>query len=383
VVDLNDKNKLKQSRKSIEKITIEILDLLSQRLELGREVAVLKNNLNLPLVDLAQEQRLYKAIQKESEALNLNKNFSKNLLKLIIDETISREHDHLMKFRTPQKKKIGIIGASGNMGKWFAKYFSENGYSVGLYSRKLKTTKSQKSNIFKSIRDCVLQSDIIVISVPIETTNKIINDVLKHSDDTKTIIEISSMKKQIVSNLKKLSHNSTKLMSIHPLFGPGANIFKPQKFILVPIKSAISEKKLFNSLFPNSKLVVCNANQHDKSMAYVISLVYFLNLSFILSLDKIPHLKDISGTSFTIQYLLASGILHDSPEVISSLQMSNKQFNEVLLNFTSNVNSIENLIAKNDTDQFIKIIKKVKKQIISNKKSYDDLYQLVNSIDSF
>jgi chorismate mutase len=91
VVDLNDKNKLKQSRKSIEKITIEILDLLSQRLELGREVAVLKNNLNLPLVDLAQEQRLYKAIQKESEALNLNKNFSKNLLKLIIDETISRD----------------------------------------------------------------------------------------------------------------------------------------------------------------------------------------------------------------------------------------------------------------------------------------------------
>ena len=142
MVDLNDKNKLKQSRKSIEKITIEILDLLSQRLELGREVAVLKNNLNLPLVDLAQEQRLYKAIQKESEDLNLNKNFS--LLKLIIDETISREHDHLMKFRTPQKKKIGIIGASGNMGKWFTKYFSENGYSVGLYSRKLKTKKSQK-----------------------------------------------------------------------------------------------------------------------------------------------------------------------------------------------------------------------------------------------
>ena len=66
MVDLNDKNKLKQSRKSIEKITIEILDLLSQRLELGREVAVLKNNLNLRLVDSAQEQRLYKAIQKKS-----------------------------------------------------------------------------------------------------------------------------------------------------------------------------------------------------------------------------------------------------------------------------------------------------------------------------
>ena len=41
------------------------------------------------------------------------------------------------------------------------------------------------------------------------------------------------------------------------------------------------------------------------------------------------------------------------------------------------------IILNKDSDQFIKIIKKAKKQIESNEKSYDDLYQLVNSIDSF
>ncbi len=381
MINLDDKEKLQKSRESIEAITFEILDLLSQRLELGREIAVLKNNLNMPLVDPVQERKLFKSIQKESESLNLNKNFSKKLLKLIIEETISREQDHLKQFRTKQKKTVGIIGASGNMGKWFTEYFSENGYSVGLYSRKLKKKKNPKSKIFKSIRDCVIHSDIIVISVPIETTNEIIDEVVKYSNNTKLVIEISSMKKQIVSNMKKLS-NKLQLMSIHPLFGPGANIFKPQKFILVPIKSSQSEKKLFSSLFPNSKLVVCSATQHDKSMAYVISLVYFLNLSFVLSLEKIPNLKDISGTSFTIQYLLASGIFHDSPEVISSLQISNEQFSDVLEDFMTNINSIERIISEHDSDEFIKIIKKAKKQILSNKKSYDDLYQLVNSIDS-
>lgn len=382
MINLNDKKKLKQSRDSIEKITVEILDLLSKRLELGRDIAILKNNLNMPLVDPSQERKLYKTIQDESDSLNLNKDFSKKILKLIIEETISREQDHLKKFSTPKKQKIGIIGASGNMGKWFTKFFSEHGYSVGLYSRKFKTKKPQKSKIFKSIRNCVLHSDIILISVPIEKTNKIIADVIKHSDDTKTIIEISSMKKQIVSNMKKL-HTTSSLMSIHPLFGPGANVFKSQKFILVPVKSTTSEKKSFSKIFPNSKLIVCNATQHDKSMAYVISLVYFLNLSFIMSLENIPNLKDISGTSFTIQYLLASGIFHDTPEVISSLQISNEQFIEILNNLTLNVNSITQLISNHDDKEFIKIIKKAKKQIISNKKSYDDLYQLVNSIDSF
>ena len=381
MINLDDKKKLQKSRESIEKITVEILDLLSKRLELGREVAVLKNNLNMPLVDPVQERKLFKSIQKESESLNLNKNFSKKLLKLIIEETISREQDHLKQFRIKQKKSVGIIGASGNMGKWFTEYFSENGYSVGLYSRKLKKKKNSKLKIFNSIRDCVLHSDIIIISVPIETTNKIIDEVVKYSDNTKLVMEISSMKNQIVSNMKKLS-NKSQLMSIHPLFGPGANIFKPQKFILVPIKSTQSEKKLFSSLFPNSKLVICNANQHDQSMAYIISLVYFLNLSFVLSLNKIPNLKDISGTSFTIQYLLASGIFHDTPEVISSLQISNEQFSDVLEDFMININSIENIISKRDSNEFIKLIKKAKKQILSNKKSYDDLYQLVNSIDS-
>ena len=75
---MDDKKKLQKSRESIEKITVEILDLLSKRLELGREVAVLKNNLNMPLVDPIQERKLFKSIQKESESLNLNKNLVKN-----------------------------------------------------------------------------------------------------------------------------------------------------------------------------------------------------------------------------------------------------------------------------------------------------------------
>ena len=110
MINLDDKKKLQKSRDSIEKITVEILDLLSKRLELGREVAVLKNNLNMPLVDPVQERKLFKSIQKESESLNLNKNFSKKLLKLIIEETISREQDHLKQFRIKQTKSVGIIG---------------------------------------------------------------------------------------------------------------------------------------------------------------------------------------------------------------------------------------------------------------------------------
>ena len=385
---MNDKEKLLKLRNSLEVVTQDILELLSKRFELGKEIATIKNRLDLPLVDPIQERKLYKSIQNQSDLLQINKNFSKTLLKLIIEETISREKDHLKKFNTKTKTKqnIGIIGASGNMGDWFVRYFSENGFGIGLYSRKLKKQKKNKSKhkIFDSIQDCVVNSDIVIVSVPIESTNQIVDQVIKYSDKNNTVIEISSVKKQIVSNMKKLSKTSnSKFLSIHPLFGPGANIFKPQKYILVPIKSSSAEKRAFRELFPNSKLLICNVREHDKFMAYVISLVYFLNLSLILSLENLSELKDTSGTSFTIQYLLASGIFHDTPEVISSLQLSNDYFDQILDKFIINVNSLEKIISNKDSDQFIKIIKKAQKQIESNKKSYDDLYQLVNSIDSF
>ena len=152
------------------------------------------------------------------------------------------------------------------MGDWFVRYFSENGFGIGLYSRKLKKQKKNKSKhkIFDSIQDCVVNSDIVIVSVPIESTNQIVDQVIKYSDKNNTVIEISSVKKQIVSNMKKLSKTSnSKFLSIHPLFGPGANIFKPQKYILVPIKSSSAEKRAFRELFPNSKLLICNVREHD------------------------------------------------------------------------------------------------------------------------
>ena len=110
---MNDKEKLLKLRNSLEVVTQDILELLSKRFELGKEIATIKNRLDLPLVDPTQERKLYKSIQNQSDILQINKNFSKTLLKLIIEETISREKDHLKKFntKTKTKKNIGIIKA--------------------------------------------------------------------------------------------------------------------------------------------------------------------------------------------------------------------------------------------------------------------------------
>ena len=37
-----------------------------------------------------------------------------------------------------------------------------------------------------------------------------------------------------------------------------------------------------SKILPNSKLLICNVREHDKFMAYVISLVYFLIINVLV-----------------------------------------------------------------------------------------------------
>ena len=94
------------------------------------------------------------------------------------------------------------------MGQWLTRYFGSFGYDVGIYSRTL-TNKTKFSSLaiplFDSIKDCVNNSDIIIVSVPISKTNQILNELALHSNKNHTIVEISSIKSNILKNMKKLS----------------------------------------------------------------------------------------------------------------------------------------------------------------------------------
>ena len=286
-----------------------------------------------------------------------------------------------------KKLKIAIIGGTGNMGQWLTRYFGSFGYDVGIYSRTL-TNKTKFSSLaiplFDSIKDCVNNSDIIIVSVPISKTNQILNELALHSNKNHTIVEISSIKSNIVKNMKKLSKKYTaNFLSIHPLFGPGASIYNKQKFALIPIKSEIKEKQYFRKIFPNSKLIICDVISHDKSMAYVISLIYYINLVLLSTIPNSSQIRELSGNTFTLQNILSLAMLNDKPEIISSLQIDNKYFLKILKNYLHESQKINLLISKNDYKKLSRLIKKLKMNssdfdIIS---SYDSLYSFIDELN--
>ena len=63
--------------------------------------------------------------------------------------------------------KAGIIGGTGKMGRLFAKVFEKAGYEVLVSGRKTVITST----------DIAEQCDIVIISVPIRETVRVISEI--------------------------------------------------------------------------------------------------------------------------------------------------------------------------------------------------------------
>ena len=74
---------------------------------------------------------------------------------------------------------VGIIGGTGQMGRFFKKLFEKNNCKVLISSRKTKLKPE----------DCAKQSDVVLISVPIDATIKVIKKVAPYVNKNSLLID--------------------------------------------------------------------------------------------------------------------------------------------------------------------------------------------------
>ena len=138
--------------------------------------------------------------------------------------------------------------------------------------------------------------------------------------DGAVIGEISSIKKKTFS----FKNTPIKLrpLCLHPMFGPGSSKTVETKMLLIPVRDEKLELEIASEIFKNSNLTVFfDAKEHDKAIAIVLGLTCFANLIFakLISSSNISVLKQVSGTTFGLQSLIAESILTEEPDLIVAL----------------------------------------------------------------
>jgi prephenate dehydrogenase len=282
-------------------------------------------------------------------------------------------------------REVAIIGAAGKMGSWFRDYFSLHGLEVSAYDINdivLRTASNVK--VKDSLDDCVKEADLVLVSVPLNSTPSVIRECAKKMKNGAIIAEISSVKYKTFAALKNVPKNVIPLC-IHPMFGPGASEKIQAKLLLVPVRNEKNELKLANEIFENVKVTVLpTAKQHDRSIAIVLGLTYFTNIVFakVLGSADISMLKQVSGTTFALQSIIAESILTDEPDLIVALVQANMYTRKYIMQYLKEATSIARLVVSKNSSDLKADLREIRSKLEKSQdlqESYKRMYDIIES----
>lgn len=278
--------------------------------------------------------------------------------------------------------RIAIIGGAGRMGEWFARYFLKQGHEViisDVRSDKAKiVANSLGARLASNNIEATRISDLLFISTPIDVVPKVLSEISLALRDSMIIAEISSLKSKVLPVLKRIAEKRVRILSIHPLFGPGLQEIVGEKIALIPVHEQTTEEKLASDLFPEAKIIAVECEKHDRVMAITLALTHFINIVFALVVgeEDLQTLKQLSGTTFTLQLAISEGVMTEDPLLYALIQIDNEYTLNYLESFMLKANVLKEIIGKKDFDGFIEFYK-VARDLLSRDEEFPTAYERI------
>jgi prephenate dehydrogenase len=240
-------------------------------------------------------------------------------------------------FERASPMRIAVIGGAGLMGTWFVKYFTSKGFATVLTDLRMSAAKKVAHAYGAELAHSNIQAaegaDIALVCVPIEETTKILLEIAPHMRKDSIIAEISSIKNPALEALRISARMGLKPLSLHPLFGPTAAELKGETIVVVPIVDEVAEVAYAKQLFDEAELFTSEFEEHDRAMAIILSLTYFMNIAFagMLKREDLRLIRRLAGTTFTVQLAVTEGIMSEHQNLVISLLRLNP-FNQYYFN---------------------------------------------------
>lgn len=219
--------------------------------------------------------------------------------------------------------QIAIVGAAGKMGFWFAGYFAKKGFAVSAFDVKPFVIAGAKTH--SSLQECVRDADLVLVCVPVQRTAELVKKCAKDMKKESLLAEISSVKSKVFPVLKN-TRKDLSVLCLHPMFGPGADGAKSLRMLMVPVRDGVNELSAAEKIFAGMSVIpLADAKTHDRSIAAVLGLTYFVNIAYagLISKENLKALKQVGGTTFGVQSMLAESIMTDEPELAAALLQDN------------------------------------------------------------
>lgn len=265
-----------------------------------------------------------------------------------------------------KKMKVLILGGTGEMGQWFTRFFKERGYDVTVWGKGGKVEVAKKLDVpFASDLEAVVpESDIIIVSVPINATEETIAEVAPKMKAGSLLMDFTSLKVKPVEAMKKFAPGDVEILGTHPMFGPTIPSIRGQTVILVPVKGR-SEKwfPIIRHLFEEggAHVEITTAEEHDRLVSVVQGLTHFAYITIGTTIDRldfdIKKSRKFVSPVYSIMLDFVGRILGQNPYLYALIQMENPGVPEVHEAFIKECGELSSLVKAHDEEGFVRKMK--------------------------
>lgn len=248
--------------------------------------------------------------------------------------------------------RVAVLGAAGGMGSFFARYFRKQGDDVVVFDVRKRAKFAAGFSVASSNSEAVRGADLVIVSVPMGVTAGVVREVSPDLKRGSTVVEMTSVKGDALAELRTVCRShGVGLLSIHPMFGP---LSKEKRFKMCVVGGK-GDEAVARRLFPGARMTLLDPKEHDRLMAYVLSLVHLLNLAFASAVVKgvgPDEFKGIASPLASAQLDLSQAILSQDPALFSKIQVENPFVVEVLSSVISQLEGFRRAAERGDPSRF-------------------------------
>jgi len=358
-------SELTELREKIRGLDEKILRLVAERLDVARRIGQAKIDQNLPVKDYKVEKAVIERARAIAASIGLDPDFSEEIQQSLIkfacnvqEETKGRA---VADSPSRARRRILLVGGQGAMGRWFAGYFEAFGHDVTLYDI-VKPALAAPFPIAADLEAGAREADVIVLCTPIERTGEAI-ERLTHSGTKALVFDICSLKSPFLEHFRKAESAGLKIVSIHPMFGPGVKWLNGRKILLLDgAHPAYTDeaKTLFEE--SSAELIRLGIDRHDELVGRILGLSHLVSLLFAGTLAArgpgFSELRGVGSTTFDAQVGVSGAVVRESPDLYFAIQALNLHSPELLGLFEEQLSAFSAAIRGKDRAGFRELMEK-------------------------
>ncbi len=249
-------------------------------------------------------------------------------------------------------KIVAILGGRGGMGQIFRAEFEKSGDTVLVLGRFNKTE-------WPSL---LQRADLCVVSVPIDVTGDIIQEVGPLLRPDAILTDFTSIKKNPMEAM--LAAHKGPVVGLHPMFGPGVQGCRGQKVVICDGRKPECYGWLMERLENwGAETLRSTPEEHDRMMVVVQTLRHFAHFAFGYHLMKegveVRRTLDFSSPVYRLEIEMVGRMFGQDGMLYAEIMSSDPERREAIQRMQKSFTEAAQIVTTKSTTEINEVFKKV------------------------